>query len=868
MQPRPRWFAWLSALVAAGGLALPSLRANWPQLRGGPQRTGFSPETLTPPFRLAWAVEFSEERLGTAMEAIVAEGRVFVATHAGNLYALDARTGTPQWRFEAAGPLLHSPAYADGRVVAADTAGGVYALEAATGRLVWARHPEGADGGFAASPLVAEGRVLLGARSGLFVCLDLAVGAEHWRAFLPAPVRQPAALAGDRVVVTAEDLVARAFALRAERTARPLWETPLVGQSARDYPPVILSGPEGRCRVVIRTSPLVNMAQRLARDRQVLTRHAGVDDSDWRKIEAWTRSEAARGNPELWRGEQEAIRAHLAQHPEAQTCFVLDAPTGRPAPPPPILWAAGCQGVGAPPTLTADGRWLVFYRTAYGNWNLGVAPLVALGLWEPEPDRITLLLHEHGSQPPWNTFWGTADETQHFTVAGNLVLITHQGTLSGFDLGTRRLHALHGERDTYGGFRNPPWARNEWHGPGRGGAAVSGGRVYWLTGSRVLCLAAGESGEAAAVQTIQATAVSGARAPRAPRPDLRAALRAAVREVLERRWAPLLVEPGLAGREFFFTHSGEAFAALAWAWPHLAGDPLQEQVRAWLATEWERRPPFAAAGAYALPDGARREWHPLTGAEFSRLGQDPPPHPFGHLEAVWLYAARVGESNRVRAAWPRLREVFTDWRQTGWRLDGARGDRYANRYLGALLALERLASLAGDESTVQRARTLADATARELAAWWRRAAEQSPPGMFRGVVELDPFIGNGDALFHKIFPHRHKLALLLDLTPGVVARVCADAPDAVDRVWSHFARLHATWWLAGEERQVHFGENFADPPDLALGAFQALAWLRGVDAEELARRVDRPFCRADLYHVTKLALALEAAAAPAGATSD
>jgi hypothetical protein len=49
-----------------------------------------------------------------------------------------------------------------------------------------------------------------------------------------------------------------------------------------------------------------------------------------------------------------------------------------------------------------------------------------------------------------------------------------------------------------------------------------------------------------------------------------------------------------------------------------------------------------------------------------------------------------------------------------------------------------------------------------------------------------------------------------------------------------------------------------DPPDLALGAFTALAWIKPANAKELARHVDLPWCRADLGYLRKLAVALEA----------
>lgn len=447
-----------SFLSLAAALILPATLADWPTLRGNPQRTGFTPTPLLPPYRLAWAAEFAHERLGTALEPIVAQGRVFIATHHGNLYALDATSGEALWRFTSPAPFLHAPAAATDVVVAADAAGGLFALDIANGHPRWtlglAAEPDLASaGGCSASPLLAGNLVCVGTRGGWVIARDLDTGAPRWQYRVGAPIRQTAALAGHRLIVTAEDLVVRAFDLR---SGIPLWASaPLHGQTARDYYPVITEA-GGRTLGVIRTNPTRNMADRIARDRSLLARQAGANDRDWRELEAWTRSDAARGTPELWAREQAAITTALRQQPEAQTFFVLDAATGQVLDPPPILWAAGCQGVGTPPTLTADGRLLVFHRSAYGNWNRGVAPLVALGLLDlhpapvaqtsalpspvgvqapavhaavvvrasrlhpadpPPPDQhpnpdlppgpfaLEPLFHAHGPQPPWNTFW-------------------------------------------------------------------------------------------------------------------------------------------------------------------------------------------------------------------------------------------------------------------------------------------------------------------------------------------------------------------------------------------------------------------------------------------------------------------------------
>jgi hypothetical protein len=192
-------------------------------------------------------------------------------------------------------------------------------------------------------------------------------------------------------------------------------------------------------------------------------------------------------------------------------------------------------------------------------------------------------------------------------------------------------------------------------------------------------------------------------------------------------------------------------------------------------------------------------------------------------------------------------------------LNPAQGDLYANRYLASLLAFNQVAVARGETDLARRARDKADETAEALVAWWHRAAERGTLRTFNTSSELDPFIGRGDGISLAIAPHRHKLALFQDLTPEVAAMLREKAPDSVTRVWHAFSELCPTWFLVGEERQLHSGENFLDPPDFALSAFRAKAMLTHFPQGELARRVDLPFCHADLYYLIKVALALEAA---------
>lgn len=832
--------------------------ADWPMLRGTPAHDGLTRAELKPPYKLAWAREIEGERLGTAMEPIIAEGKLFVATHAGRLYALRAESGEGLWRFQTHGTFLQSPAVADGIVVSGNTDGNLYGLSAATGKLLWRTFT--GYGGFSAAPVLDNGSVFIGSRQGEFLAVSIKDGKILWRQALGAPIRQTAAAADGKVFVTAEDLKVRCFNA-ADGT--PVWVSDqLSGQTARDYYPIIVKQ-NGRTFVIVRTNPILNMGQRIGRDRTLLCRNAEMDDSSWQKLDAWIKSEQARGNPELWAKEQRAILDHLEKEPDARTFFVLDAATGKQPFAPPVLWIAGCQGVGAEPALTPDGRLLVFYRSAYGNWNHGVAPLVALGLLDLQQNKITPLFHQQGMQPQWNCFWGTADESQNFVVLGDTVLIVHQGTLSGFDLKKNELFPICGERDTYGGFKNPPWARNEWHGPGRSGVAVVGNRIYWQTGSRILCVTANERGSAGGkIEPIRiAENLPTEEAKTAPGrivAELESELRETARGVLVGNWAPLFTDPGLAGRVFAFQHSGELFEALAWAYPHL-GPELQAKAKARLQAEWTQHPPYAAAGSYALNQGERREWFKVGPEYCSRLGGDKQPHPFGNVFAIELFANRCGEEQLVLKDWPKLKASYAGFSKSGWRLEAGKGDVYANRYLASLLAFRRLAEKAGDSTAAQEVAPKIEETERALIAWWTRAAERGTLKSFNKASELDPFIGQGDGISLAMAPHRHKLALFQDLTPEIATLVRRQAPEAVDQVWSTFAALCPTWHLSGEERQVHFGENFLDPPDFAFSAFRALAWLKHTPPDELAIRVDLPFCRADLYYLTKLAITLEQA---------
>jgi hypothetical protein len=847
-----------------------ALADEWPTVRHDVARSGRTADEVRGPYAKRWMRFFPGEIMTTRMEAIVADGRVFVGTYSGHLYALNAETGETAWKFTAEGAILHSPAVADGVVFFGCEDGLVRAVDIKSGQIAWRSPEKPVPGGFDASPAVFQGIVYLGARNGVFYAMDAKTGAVKWTISTGGPIRTTAACADGKIIFASDDM--RAYC--ADESGTLLWKSPKMnGQSLRDYYPVILGDV-----AILRSAPAGPFAARHGTDQSVLLRHAGVSGG-WQATDKFLKSDAARGTPEKFESERRVVLDHLEKTPDARTFFVLDLKTGNERDRAPVLWAAGCQGVGFPPVLTNDGRTVVFYRSAYSNWSHGVAPVVAIGYLDLKRQAVEPIRHTSGNAPPWNTFWGTADESQNFSVGGKVLYICHQGTISGLDLETLQLFPIAGNRDTWGGERGLPWARNEWHGPARGATAICGNRLYWLTGSRVICVEGGAPdgkpadkpfGPATSA-TVQIEIPAPAPVPEpaalekyvwqtSARPSARREgeiaqrLERAVKAFLDGgRLAPLYVQVGLAGHEYFFDSSADVVYALSLAYPHLS-EALQERVRSYPASEIKTYPLWENRCFYPIAEGKRRELFDIP-AGILRPSARPRPHPLANLYALWLYSDRTGDSSLVADNWPAIRSCYENFARTGWKFSPEKGDVFANRYIAGLIGYARLAKARGDATSADAARLAAQFLARQLESYQVGLKGLTPPSV-GSVREVDGFIGRGDSLFCGAH-HSAKIAKFFGLEPEIAAAVRDHALDAGRAYLKVVDLMMPGWYLAGEERQVHFGENFMDFPDQALSIFRAKAMVGRVGRGKLERYLDVPWCEGDLYYIEKLARLLD-----------
>jgi len=116
---------------------------------------------------------------------VLSGGIVYFGSGDHNVYALDARTGTLQWKF-GTGDVVHAtPAIADGVLYIGSWDRNLYALNAQNGSLIW-KFQTGDDPkahnqiGIPGSAAIVGGVVLFGCRDGHFFAVDAKTGQQKW----------------------------------------------------------------------------------------------------------------------------------------------------------------------------------------------------------------------------------------------------------------------------------------------------------------------------------------------------------------------------------------------------------------------------------------------------------------------------------------------------------------------------------------------------------------------------------------------------------------------------------------------------------------------------------------------------------------
>ncbi len=180
-------------MLTAGALWLAlsaAMAADWPQFQRDPARSGLTSDPApSSGAAAAWkAFTATAGCSGIDTTPVCAEGKVFVLSIAGKVFAFDAVSGAALWNRDLGtqSPFtfeLSTPAYAGGRLFVAQQDGRLWALDAGTGTTIWGPVQLGAVSDQINTPLTyADGRIYVGSAFGnkTYYCLDATNGSLVW----------------------------------------------------------------------------------------------------------------------------------------------------------------------------------------------------------------------------------------------------------------------------------------------------------------------------------------------------------------------------------------------------------------------------------------------------------------------------------------------------------------------------------------------------------------------------------------------------------------------------------------------------------------------------------------------------------------
>ncbi|MFZ0820218.1 MAG: PQQ-binding-like beta-propeller repeat protein [Candidatus Acidiferrales bacterium] len=193
------WPAVLIAMFLMSGVE-PAIPTNSAIFRGNLQHTGVYDGAGAPQLsRVKWKFHTDGKIYSSPA---VAQGKVFIASTDGSVYAVDADSGKVLWRFKTEGRITSSPAVASGLVYFESYDGNFYAVDEASGSLKWkyatggerrfaAKHIHGIDPPgemmpdpfdfYLSSPAVWDEMVYFGSGDGNVYGLNAATGEMLWK---------------------------------------------------------------------------------------------------------------------------------------------------------------------------------------------------------------------------------------------------------------------------------------------------------------------------------------------------------------------------------------------------------------------------------------------------------------------------------------------------------------------------------------------------------------------------------------------------------------------------------------------------------------------------------------------------------------
>ncbi len=154
---------------------------DWKIYRGNSALQGVAGGKLGNSFRLLWKFRTNG---AVRSSPVIADGRIFVGSSDGYLYAIDPADGKQLWSVKLGKAIEAPPSVAGGIVYIGDSDGVLHALDAASGRSRWTYRTDGEIFGAANfyKPAGDKGaRVIVGSYDNALHCVDASSGRGLWK---------------------------------------------------------------------------------------------------------------------------------------------------------------------------------------------------------------------------------------------------------------------------------------------------------------------------------------------------------------------------------------------------------------------------------------------------------------------------------------------------------------------------------------------------------------------------------------------------------------------------------------------------------------------------------------------------------------
>jgi hypothetical protein len=320
-------------------------------------------------------------------------------------------------------------------------------------------------------------------------------------------ILQSAALKDGKLALAAEDLVPR---LLDAATGKELWKGPqMTGATVRGYYPVFWKD-----LVVWRT-------ETYAIDPYQINIQAATEDGKlWRETldkNGWTQKTydvwktiPGRYTDEKYKQEQEYIREQMKSGKHPRSFYAFKVADGAEPVIHPVGYHSSENGYSVPASSPqdADGNLYVFTKSVYSEWPYPIRAFDAVSVLD-YPSGLPLLIR--GIDRKKGSFPATCDEVNNLTVAGDKLYDTHDHVLAYMELKTKKVFNAYSSHapELWGGVAkcvhenfnpvNPGvWKVRDmgfslhfsiqWNGPTQGAVAIYQDKVWWITGSMVVCL--------------------------------------------------------------------------------------------------------------------------------------------------------------------------------------------------------------------------------------------------------------------------------------------------------------------------------------------------------------------------------------------